>query len=205
MRSFEEVVARTRRSVVRITSGQGSGAGTVLGEGGFILTNAHVAAVGPLAAEAADGAVHPASLFALDRGRDLALLAAPHLKAPPLSLAPRGSGRPGQLMIAVGHPSGGAIAASTGIIVGADQDGCLPVPQQRLLLSDLRLAPGFSGGPMVDAEGRVLALSTLIWSGVAAGIPADSVRRFLTEVAAEVLDDPVRPHDADSRPRGRAG
>ena len=203
--AFGPVIAAARPSVVRVAAGRGNGAGTVLGKGGFILTNAHVTCGGPLAVGAVAGAMREASLLAIDRQRDLALLVVPSLEAPALALAPRNAARPGQLLIALGHPGGEGGSARMGVIVAARDRANALGSDDCLLFSDLRLAPGFSGGPMLDTNGHVLAISTLVQDGLAAGIAVDSVRRFLAEVAAEVSNGSPPRSSADPRTRHLAG
>lgn len=198
--AVDELVSAVRLSVVRLTAGRGGGSGTVLGRRGFLVTNAHVASGGPIAVVTANGARAEASIVAADRECDLALLRVPDLDVDPLPLGPRDSGRPGQIVVAVGYPEGDAVAVRAGVVVShqasADRG-------RTLLFSDLRLAPGFSGGPMVDAEGRVVAISTRIVGGIAAGVSVESLRRFLRDAAAEVFDGAAQP-GRDPRAHRRA-
>jgi serine protease Do len=48
--------------------------------------------------------------------------------------------------------------------------------------SDLRLAPGNSGGPLADARGRVVGINAMIVGGLALAIPIDEVTRFVRAV-----------------------
>lgn len=205
--SIDELVSAVRPSVVRLSSGRGAGSGTILGRRGFLVTNAHVASEGPIAVVAGDGVRAEASIVAANPDLDLALFRAPDLDVDPLPLGPHDSGRPGQIVVALGYPGGEAISVRAGIIaahqVASHQDSARG-GGRTLLFSDLRLAPGFSGGPMVDAEGRVVAISTQIVGGIAAGVPVESLRRFLREAALEVFDGTAKA-DRDPCARRRAG
>ena len=200
--SIDELVSAVRPSVVRLSSGRGAGSGTILGRRGFLVTNAHVASEGPIAVVTGDGVRAEASIVAANPDLDLALFRAPDLAVDPLPLGPRDSGRPGQIVVALGYPGGEALSVRAGVVSShqrwADREG------RTLLFSDLRLAPGFSGGPMVDAEGRVVAISTQIVGGIAAGVPVESLRRFLREAALEVFDGTAKA-DRDPGARRRAG
>ena len=170
---FEAVAESVRPSVVRIDSGHGSGAGTAWGPG-LVVTNRHVAR-GPTAT--VDGLA--ARLLAADERRDLALLSAPGVNAPAL---PRRAGavRPGELVLAIGHPWGLQGSVAAGIVAGVVLEKGRPV-----LRADVRLAPGNSGGPLVDARGRLLGVNTMIAGGLGLAIPVAEVEAFVAEALAE--------------------
>ncbi len=126
--------------------------------GGLVLTNAHVATHRESQVELWDGRRLPARVTARDTRRDLATLqiAAPGLEA----ATPGDSGalRAGELVIAVGNPMGFAGAVSTGVVHSI---GRLPgMGRQSWILANVRLAPGNSGGPLADAQGRVVGINT---------------------------------------------
>ena len=200
--SVDKLVSGVRPSVVRLTSGRGTGTGTVLGRRGFLVTNAHVARGGPITVVTADGVQAEASIIAASTGRDLALFRAPDLDVDPLPLGPCDSGRPGQIVLAVGYPGGDAVSVRAGVVASHHRSAASA--GRTLVFSDLRLAPGFSGGPMVDAEGRLVAISTLMVGGIAAGVSVESLRRFLRDAAAEVFDGVAKP-DRGPRVGRRAG
>jgi serine protease Do len=182
--SFIAVAARVGRSVVRVQplTGRraGTGAGVAWGGAGLVITNAHVATGERLAVAGPDERPVPARMVRRDPDRDLAVLEAPDLHLPSVELAdPRGA-RPGSLVCAIGHPLGVANALSVGVLQAVGPAPALPaLPHRSAALdwvqADVRLAPGNSGGPMVDAEGRVLGLSTMIVAGLALGVPGPDV------------------------------
>ncbi|MEW5867819.1 MAG: trypsin-like peptidase domain-containing protein [Chloroflexota bacterium] len=116
-----------------------------------------------------DGAQVQASLAGRDPGNDLALLrlvGAQGLR--PAQVAP-GAARVGQLALALGRPSPEGIQASLGVVsaVGGPARTGRGGLLEQYLRTDTIPYPGFSGGPLVDAAGRVLGLNT---SGLAQGV-----------------------------------
>jgi serine protease Do len=187
------VVADLRRVTVRVqSSGAASGSGVLwdLNGGddpsGLVITNAHVATRAQASIHFSDGAVAQARVVARDRRRDLAALA--------LDLEPRPTAgcarvraapplRVGELVVAIGHPGGGLVGAATlGIVhtAGGDRAGA-PPPWIR---ADLRLAPGFSGGPLADSSGTVIGINTMMQGGLALAVPAARVRSWLRRTLA---------------------
>jgi serine protease Do len=91
--------------------------------------------------------------------------------------------RPGELVIAVGSPYGFIGAVSTGVVhsVGALAE----FAARPWVVSDVRLGPGNSGGPLANARGEVVGLNTMIAGGLGLAIPSRSVKRFLSRGGGE--------------------
>lgn len=150
------VAEMLRRSTVQV-AGSGStvqvtgGSGIAL-EGERVLTNAHVAGRERLSIESWEGDRLGASLIKMDRRRDLALLRVPGLRVTPGTLGDSDALRVGTPVVAVGNPLGFTGAVSSGIVhrIGPVHSfGAL-----QWIHADVRLAPGNSGGPLSDFQGR---------------------------------------------------
>ncbi len=171
-------VDQLRHITVQVrTRGAATGAGILWGQG-LVITNAHVIRGDRATIELSDGTVARARVVARDAKRDLAALefdlgravaAAVVRDSPPL--------RVGEMVIAIGHPGGLVGAATLGIIHRAESEREGRTP--RWIRADLRLAPGFSGGPLADTAGRLVGVNTLMQGGMALAIPAAAVAAWL--------------------------
>ena len=177
------VIDRARRCLVQVHNGRhGAGAGTILHAEGLIITNAHVVKRQSPKITLGDGRTLPARLLTYDEDLDLAAVAVDAQDLPTIELGRRGQLRPGEWVVALGHPWGvtGATTAGMVIDVGRPLEG-LPY-RGELIQVGLTLRPGHSGGPMVDGSGRLVGINTMI-SGPEVGlaVPIHSVKRFLKQ------------------------
>jgi len=178
------VVRNTRASLVRITNGpSGAGAGTIWSSEGLIITNAHVVQRAAPTVYLPDGRGLPARVLAHDPQRDLALLQVKASGLTPLSLGDAEQLRAGELVFAVGHPWGVARAATAGVVIGLGGDMPeMASGRREWLMVSLVLRPGNSGGPLVDAAGRLLGVNTIMTGpGVGGAVPVHVVKAFLRE------------------------
>ncbi len=174
--SFGAVVEKLRRITVQVrTQRNGAGSGVIWSQDGRIVTNAHVihGAGGSSAVEVElwDGRRLPGRIEKQDRRRDLAVL---QVDASGLPTATSGNSavlRVGELVIAVGNPLGFTGAASTGVV---HESG-----NRSWVVSQIRLAPGNSGGPLANARGEVIGVNTMIAGGLAFAIPSLAVNQFV--------------------------
>jgi serine protease Do len=177
-----------RDSVVQVRQGASVGSGLAWAWD-VVVTNAHVARSGEVEVQLPNGQMRRGVVRSCDRQRDIAVLEVPGLSLP---VAPRHDLsllRPGHVVFAIGHPFGVRHAVSMGILhaLGPLPDGYpIPPAQRRLdwVQADIRLAPGNSGGPIADAEGRVIGLSTMIVNGLALAVPVTAVERQVRALAA---------------------
>ncbi|MGH7511876.1 MAG: S1C family serine protease [Gemmatimonadales bacterium] len=178
--ALEDVADRLRRVTVQVRAGSRSaGAGVVWLRRGLVVTNAHVATGTAAEVVLPDGRALEGRLLARDPRRDLAALALPagdHAAA--IRADARGL-RPGELVVAVGHPLGVAYAAALGIVHRAPNGGRGP---GAWLQADIRLAPGNSGGPLADAAGRIVGINAMIVGGLGFAVPTHVVERFVHEI-----------------------
>jgi serine protease Do len=177
-----EIAERVRRFTVLVQpGGRGSGSGVVWSTDGLIVTNAHVAQSKRPTVSLWDGREFRAEILQRDPRRDLAAL---HISADDLmtaSPADSASVRPGQLAIAVGNPLGFVGALTTGVVHGVGPLrglGTRPWVQ-----ADVRLAPGNSGGPLADVQGRVIGINTMVAGRLSLAIPSNEVTQFLKDEA----------------------
>ena len=176
---------RIRQSTVELRNGSHQlGAGIAWGDG-LVLTNAHVATHDRPEITNSLGVTRPGQVLARDPGRDLALLRVDRLDLTPVSLGRADRLRPGMLVFAVGHPLGVVGALSVGVVhaVGtAPELASLPGPARKhcWLQLDLDVAPGNSGGPVLDVTGSVVGLTTMIVAGLALAVPGEEALRWAT-------------------------
>ena len=177
------LIARVRPSIVRVHGRGPAGASGVIWRPGAVLTNHHVVAGtgGAVRVALADGRACAARIVRANPRLDLALI---EVEADGLRPAPIGDAsrlRLGELVFAVGHPWGQPWVVTTGIVSGL---GPVRLPGREaaagLIRSDVRLAPGNSGGPLLDARGEVVGLNAMILGGdLAVAIPSDVARRWV--------------------------
>jgi serine protease Do len=183
---LDALVKHVRPSLAMVRNHHGAGAGIVVGSDGLILTNNHVVGRHTPAVLLADDGEYQGQLVAREPEIDLALLkiAATGLQSMPFVSAR--DVRIGEMAFALGHPWGQRGYLTSGIIsaMGTAQTGgkrkLIPI-----LRSDVPLAPGNSGGPLVNAAGELLGINTMIVGGdQSVSIPAWIAREFIGQAAA---------------------
>ncbi len=173
--AFGEIVERLRRSTVQVNQG---GSGVIWSPDGGIVTNAHVVP-GSDAVEITlwDGRRLPGTVVQRDRRRDLASVQITTERLPSVTPGNSDALRVGEFVVAVGNPLGFIGAASTGVIHRFENRS---FETSSWVISQLRLAPGNSGGPLANARGEVVGINTMIAGGLAFAIPSNLVARFLS-------------------------
>jgi serine protease Do len=211
-----QMIERAQRSVVQVRSGgRGIGAGVVWDPDGLAITNHHVVAGGHRDVSVAlhDGRTFDANVLKSSRSLDLALL---RLEGEGLDLpsAPVGDSdalRVGELVYAIGHPWGRVGAVSAGIISGV---GELRRPGRsrsgrgssaRYVRSDVTLAPGNSGGPLLNARGEVVAINAMIFGRMALSIPSNAAGAWAAAKRRPRLGVGVLPVELPASLHGEAG
>lgn len=187
--AFAGVFEKAKHSLVVVQNGRrGAGAGVIWRPGGIVVTNYHVIQRGKPKISLLDGRTYQAKIIARAKDIDLAILRieSPDMDDIDFPAAPVADShdlRVGQFALAIGHPWGQIGAASAGIISGL---GSVPVRGKRgsvqVIRTDVRLAPGNSGGPLMNAAGGVIGINTMILGGdLGVAIPSNVVNAFVGE------------------------
>jgi len=178
MEGFGEIAEKLRRATVYVSGRRGHGSGFIVKPEGVVVTNAHVAAFSPILVGLWDGSRVQADLVRRDVERDIAILRLSKSGLPSATLADSDRVRVGELVIAIGNPLGFIGALTTGIVHSV---GRVPgLGPMKWIQSDVRLAPGNSGGPLANAQGHVLGVNTMVASGIGLALPSNTVSRYLT-------------------------
>jgi serine protease Do len=182
---LSSLAERVRPSLVEIQNGRrGIGAGTIWHSDGLIVTNAHVATAGRrgLNVTLSDGRTFPARILARDKRLDLAALSIDASNLPTIKLGRSNHLQPGQWVLALGHPWGVAGAVTAGVVIGLGSHPEGIFPDHDLVQVNLPLRPGHSGGPLVDAQGRLIGISTMMnGPEVGLAVPVNDAKRFLRQ------------------------
>ena len=184
-------VSSPRGSGVMVGVGNPRGSGVVVTDRGDILTSLHVVAdASAIQVTFADGTKSPALVTAQQPDNDIAVLRATQ---PPAQIVPATLGNPsamrvGDEVFAVGNPLGLYSSMSAGVISGFDRS--FPTPNggpelEWLIQFDAAVNPGNSGGPLLNIEGRVIGINTMIFAnaqGIGFAIPVDRAKKVIQDI-----------------------
>ena len=154
---------------------RGQGSGVIIDKDGLVLTNAHVVErVDNVSVTLADGTNREGQVLGTDSITDLALVKIDNQQDS--SYAPLGDSEElevGDWAIALGTPYGLEKTVTLGIVSSLHRDiNALGFSDKRLDLiqTDAAINPGNSGGPLINSNGQVIGINTLVRSGPGAGL-----------------------------------
>ena len=182
-----------------------SGSGVIVDPDGYIITNAHVVENAtrlevelPFAATGGDpgrsiikrrGRIAGAQLVAVDRETDLAVIKVEARALPALAFGDSDSLRPGQVVLAFGSPLGLESSVTMGVVSAVARQ-LAPEDPMIYIQTDAPINPGNSGGALVDTEGRLVGINTLIYSqsggneGIGFAAPSNIVKNVFMQIRA---------------------
>ncbi len=187
---MSSAVEDVRRSLVEIHNGHGgAGAGTIWRSDGLIITNAHV-----VRGRRGLKVTLPARLLAHDDQHDLAALSVDATGLPTIQAGDSRLLKAGQWVMAIGHPYGVAGAVTAGIVIG--EGAQLPemaASGREWIAVSLHMRPGHSGGPLVDINGKLVGINTMITGpDVGMAVPVHVVKAFLRQAGlSDAVSVPV--------------
>ena len=201
-----DVAAKASPAVVTITSSSvnsrfgpfsvpatGVGSGFIFDANGYILTNWHVVeGNGTLTVTLEDGRDLAARVVASDPDKDLAVVKVDASNLPTVQIGSSSNLQVGQLVVAIGSPLGTFTdSVTSGILSGTGREITVTDPltrQQRtvsnLLQTDAAINEGNSGGPLLDAAGRVIGINSAAATsaqGIGFAIPIDDAQAIIAK------------------------
>jgi len=183
---------------------QSTGSGVFVSADGYLVTNAHVVAGAtrvrvqlPSVRQPGDksilrppGRTLPARVIGIDRETDLALLRVEAAGLPYLTFGDSDRVRQGQLVLAIGNPLGLENSITMGVVSSVARQ-LRPEDRVVYLQTDAPINPGNSGGPLVDVNGQVIGINTVILShsggseGLGFSVPSNIVRSVIAQLQRE--------------------
>ncbi len=184
-------VERVRPSVLHVTSQDDAneriafGSGILIDHYHAIATAGSTAAGNNITVRLTDDRQVRAELVAVDPLYFISVLK--FEERVPIDPAPFGDPEmsPGQLVLAMGNPTGFDRSVSMGIICGLDRTVYRPerVPVDGLIVTDASVHPGNSGGPLASLEGRILGVNGVPWvNNLSLAVPSDVVLRVANQI-----------------------
>jgi S1-C subfamily serine protease len=174
----------------------GSGSGSIIDTRGYVLTNNHVIENAyKVFINLADGSQLEGAVVGTDSENDLAVL---KFEPPPngniktIPFGDSGSLRVGQRVLAIGNPFALERTLTVGIVSGLGR----PIQTSRqniirdMIQTDASINPGNSGGPLLDSQGRMIGINTMIYSptggsvGIGFAVPVNTAKRVVAELIA---------------------
>lgn len=174
--------------------GEGVGSGIVFKEDGYIITNNHVVGEATeIIVALADGKEYPAKLVGADANTDIAVIKINTKGLKPASFISIENVKIGQIAIALGSPFGLQKSVTMGVISALGRD--IPalgdtIPMVGLLQTDATINPGNSGGPLVNSNGQVMGINTIIFSpsGASAGVGFAIQSDIAVNIANQIIE-----------------
>ena len=167
------------------------GSGVIVNAEGFIVTNAHVVdAAAKIEVALSDGRRAPATVVGSDPDTDLAVIKADLGNLPAISIGDTSKVRVGDVVLAIGNPFGVGQTVTMGIVsaLGRSQLGVSAF--ENFVQTDAAINPGNSGGALIDIQGNLIGINTVIFSrsggsqGIGFAIPAETVRQVMDQLIA---------------------
>ncbi|HEU4532811.1 MAG TPA: trypsin-like peptidase domain-containing protein, partial [Polyangiaceae bacterium] len=206
--AFHAVVERLAPSVVQIdvatrdpnplnawlrgggeASPRATGSGVVFSADGAILTNNHVIEQAlSMNVRFADGRVVPARLVGRDPATDLAVLRVEAKGLAAAAFADGDEARVGEWVLALGSPFGLSRTVTAGVVSATGRGSLGANEVEDYLQTDAGINPGNSGGPLVDLDGRVVGINTMVvgrGSGIGFAVPSAMARRVAEQLLAK--------------------
>jgi len=172
----------------------GSGSGSIIDTRGYVLTNNHVIENAyRFYINLADGSQFEGSIVGVDPENDIAVLKFDPPQNMVLRTIPYGDSANlmvGQKVLAIGNPFALERTLTVGIVSGLGR----PIQTSRnniirdMIQTDASINPGNSGGPLLDTQGRMIGINTMIYSpsggsvGIGFAIPVNTAKRVVNEI-----------------------
>lgn len=173
----------------------GSGSGSIIDKRGYVLTNVHVIkGASKIYVSLSDGTQYEAKIIGQDADSDLAVIKFEPPKDTELQTIAFGDStklKVGQKVIAIGNPYGFDRTMTTGIISALGRplkDSSTNRIIRNMIQTDTAINPGNSGGPLLDTNGRMIGINTMIYSnsgssaGIGFSVPAETAVRVASDL-----------------------
>jgi S1-C subfamily serine protease len=185
-----------RSLTVEIVNYRSGGSGVIWSRDGLIITNAHVVRSSQVNVRLEDNPIVKGVVIARDDQRDLAVIKINAQKLPTPIVGNSQLLRPGEMVFAMGSPWGFRGALTMGIVHATKwqtvkekelywSEKTFPILNypDSLIVADIRLAPGNSGGILANARGEVIGINMAIFNGLALAIPSQQVENFIQGIS----------------------
>lgn len=202
-----DIVKKNVNSVVFITNIQyiedffyggqnvarGTGSGFIWDTRGHIVTNYHVIEDGDIfAVTCPNQKTYRAKLVGKEPAKDIAVLkiTVPDGKFSPVKVGVSRTLQVGQKVIAIGNPFGFDHTVTTGIVsaLGRSIKGVEGITIRNMIQTDASINPGNSGGPLLDSNGELIGMNTMIYSstgnyaGIGFALPVDTINKIVPQI-----------------------
>ena len=177
-----------------VYTSSGSGSGSIIDKRGYVVTNVHVIEnASVITISLSDGSSYEGKIVGQDKESDIAVLkfeVPQNVVLKTISFGDATNLKGGQKVIAIGNPFGLERTMTTGIISGLGR----PIQESQnviirnMIQTDAAINPGNSGGPLLDSQGRMIGINTIIYSksgsssGVGFAIPVSTARRVVSDL-----------------------
>ena len=207
---FREIVKKTEGAVVNVHNTQyvipiyrfgfgygegrpykqeGTGSGVIISPNGYIVTNYHVVKnANDLEVTLPDKRKFHADIVGIDPQNDLAVIKIPAKHLPYMTFGDSDKLEMGEWVIAIGYPYNLGTTVTAGIVSAKARDIKGDNKIQSFIQTDAAINPGNSGGALINEEGQLVGINTMIFSltgsyiGYSFAIPSNIVRKVVNDI-----------------------
>ena len=179
---------RVSPSVVKVEMGRWGGSGVLWDKEGHVVTANHVVGRRTSAkVELQDGRSLEAKIIGRDPTSDVALLKVEATGLKPIEVGDSQPLKSGQFVLALANSLGSRVNITSGIVTNPSRTipGWWGVVVEDAVITDARLNPGYSGGPLVDASGKMIGMNVAYASSRGIAVPVSTLKGIASKLSRE--------------------